>query len=549
MSIKMRLQLMPEKTLSWQGEWHLKKEPVMQHDLEQGVSVMSSPSLCKIEDKVSLTVDERRLVALQVAEGMDEGYHHCYKRRQGRRLAQPRWYLYLVVGDGVLLVGLLLLMFLLAPFFHLESPIFHHEIVWNTTIPYITLGIILWSMSTRITQAYDLSSASNRFIGAFKTLLALILTFLLWILLATPLLKVGVGSSFKYALLFFTIAVPIMSMWRVVFAEIKNLPRFRQQAVIVGVNAAGETVAKELQSLKRSDISILGYIDESTEEKSYKNGLPVLGGRSILRYLVYNGMIDLIIITLKYGTNQDLLREATDAAQHGISVLPMAVVFENSTGKIPVEHVGDQWYVALQSERVLSPFYLCGKKALDLVCGIFGLLVLCLMLPIIALCIYLDSPGPVFYSQERVGFQGKPFRIYKFRTMRMDAEAGGHAVWAAASDKRITRVGRFLRSTHLDEVPQVFNILRGDMSLIGPRPERAKFIKELEKTLPFYGYRLAVKPGLTGWAQVKYRYGRTDNDALIKLQYDLYYIKRQSFMLDLFIILKTVDEVLSLRGA
>ncbi|OLE97871.1 MAG: hypothetical protein AUG75_03145 [Cyanobacteria bacterium 13_1_20CM_4_61_6] len=261
-------------------------------------------------------------------------------------------------------------------------------------------------------------------------------------------------------------------------------------------------------------------------------------------------MVDTIIIALKYGANPGLFKEATDAAQHGISVLPMAVAYENSTGKIPVEHVGDQWYAALQSEHILSPLYLCGKQILDLVCGLFGLLVLCLILPVIALLIYLDSPGPIFYSQERVGFRGKAFRIYKFRTMRPDAEAGGRAVWAAGkSDKRITRVGRFLRATHLDEVPQVFNILRGDMSLIGPRPERAAFIKELEKTIPFYGHRLSVKPGLTGWAQVKYRYGRTDNDALIKLQYDLYYVKRQSFMLDLFIILKTVAEVLSLRGA
>ena len=133
--------------------------------------------------------------------------------------------------------------------------------------------------------------------------------------------------------------------------------------------------------------------------------------------------------------------------------------------------------------------------------------------------------------------------------MRTDAEDTGHAIWATEYDPRVTRIGHFLRITHLDELPQLLNILRGDMSLIGPRPERAAFIAELEKTIPFYGYRLASKPGLTGWAQVKYRYGRTDNDALIKLQYDLYYVKRQSFMLDIFIILMTVVEVLSLRGS
>jgi exopolysaccharide biosynthesis polyprenyl glycosylphosphotransferase len=350
-------------------------------------------------------------------------------------------------------------------------------------------------------------------------------------------------------LFFLGLAVPAFTIWRFLFAEVMRSPRFSRRAVIVGVNAAGETVAKELQSTKRSSISILGYIDESTEERSYQSGLSILGDRSALHYLVYKNMIDMIIIALAYGTNPELYKEATDAVQLGISVFPMAVVYENSTGRIPVEHVGDQWYVALQSEHILSTLYLAWKKVLDLVCGVFGLLVLGLVLPVIAPLIYLDSPGPIFYSQERVGFRGKAFRIYKFRTMRPDAEREGRAIWAAASDERVTRVGRFLRATHIDELPQLFNILRGDMSLIGPRPERAEFISELEKTIPFYGYRLAVKPGLTGWAQVKYRYGRTGNDALIKLQYDLYYVKRQSFMLDLFIILKTVAEVLSLRGA
>jgi len=264
--------------------------------------------------------------------------------------------------------------------------------------------------------------------------------------------------------------------------------------------------------------------------------------------LVQNNIIDMIIIAHDYGVHPELFKEATLAAQYGISVVPMAVVYESTSGKIPVEHVGDQWYVALQSERIFSPFYLCWRKILDVACGLCGLLILCLVLPIIALLIYLDSPGPIFYSQERLGLHGKPFRIFKFRSMRTDAEDKGHAIWATEYDPRVTRIGRFLRTTHLDELPQLLNILRGDMSLIGPRPERAIFVTELEKTIPFYSYRLAVKPGITGWAQVKYRYGRTENDALIKLQYDLYYIKRRSFMLDIFIILKTVIDVISHRG-
>src|SRR5437667_6907200 len=164
---------------------------------------------------------------------------------------------------------------------------------------------------------------------------------------------------------------------------------------------------------------------------------------------------------------------------------------------------------------------------MDITFGLCGMVVLLLILPILALLIYLDSPGPIFYSQERLGYLGKTFRIFKFRSMCVDAEANGQAVWASEDDSRVTSIGRFMRAIHLDELPQILNILRGEMSLIGPRPEREEFTIGLEKTIPFYRCRLAIKPGLTGWAQVKYHYGSTEDDALIKLQYDLYYIKHQ----------------------
>jgi lipopolysaccharide/colanic/teichoic acid biosynthesis glycosyltransferase len=197
---------------------------------------------------------------------------------------------------------------------------------------------------------------------------------------------------------------------------------------------------------------------------------------------------------------------------------------------------------------VVSPFYLCWRKTLDMTFGIIGTAILLLILPILALLIYLDSSGPIFYCQERLGLHRKPFCIYKLRSMHADAEHAGHAVWATEGDPRVTRVGRCMRAIHLDELPQVFNILRGDMSLIGPRPEREEFAIKLERTNPFYCSRLAVKPGLTGWAQVKYPYGNTEDDARMKLQYDLYYIQHQSFPLDMLIILKTIGEVVLRRG-
>ncbi len=196
----------------------------------------------------------------------------------------------------------------------------------------------------------------------------------------------------------------------------------------------------------------------------------------------------------------------------------------------------------------ISFLYLCWHTILNIAFGIGGLLVLLVLLPIIALLICLDSPGPIFYTQERLGYQGRLFSIHKFRSMHINAESTGHAIWAIENDIRVTRMGRFMRATHLDELPQVINILRGEMSLIGPRPERKEFVTTLETMIPLYRCRLSVKPGLTGWAQVQYRYGNSEHDALVKLHYDLYYIKHRSLILDILILFKTVIEVMSCRG-
>ncbi|GCE20963.1 hypothetical protein KDK_47630 [Dictyobacter kobayashii] len=269
-----------------------------------------------------------------------------------------------------------------------------------------------------------------------------------------------------------------------------------------------------------------------------------------LRHLAETGTIDTIIMATDYKTNRDLFLEAIETTQLGVSIIPMATLYERSFGKIPVEHIDDQWYAALPAEhgQSVTPLYLVWRKSIDLLFGLCGTFLLLLILPLVALLIRLDSPGPIFYSQPRLGYRGRPFLIYKFRSMYIDAEQMGKALWSRKHDVRITRMGRFMRATHLDELPQVINILRGEMSLIGPRPEREEFVVELEQSVPFYRCRLMVTPGLTGWAQVKYHYGNTNRDTLVKLQHDLYYIKHQSITLDIFIMLKTVQEVLLYRG-
>ncbi len=203
--------------------------------------------------------------------------------------------------------------------------------------------------------------------------------------------------------------------------------------------------------------------------------------------------------------------------------------------------------VAWMDQCQASWFYRCWSLAMNLVFGCLGLVFLLVLLPVLALCIVVESPGPVFYVQERLGQHRQVFRIYKLRSMRVDAEPEGRPVWATFNDQRVTRVGRILRRTHLDELPQVLNILRGEMVLIGPRPERAAFASYLEQRCPAYSCRLQVKPGLTGWAQVKYGYGAQSSE-LQKLRYDLAYIQRRTVRFDLLILLKTVVEVLTLRG-
>ena len=193
-------------------------------------------------------------------------------------------------------------------------------------------------------------------------------------------------------------------------------------------------------------------------------------------------------------------------------------------------------------------FYLCWRKVVDISFGLVGLLVLFVLLPFLALLIYFDSPGSIFFKQERVGRLGKKFYMYKFRSMCKDTERTGWVTWTSTNDSRVTGIGRILRATHLDELPQAFNVLRGEMSLIGPRPEMDEHVLELERMHSSYRRRLVIKPGLTGWSQVNYGYGCSSKDELEKLQYDLYYIDHQSFILDIHVLLKTVVEVVLCHG-
>ncbi|WP_376794698.1 exopolysaccharide biosynthesis polyprenyl glycosylphosphotransferase [Thermogemmatispora sp.] len=469
-------------------------------------------------------------------------------RRVRCRLSSSDWRLILIGGDSLLLLVTFTLLIVpnqpVAGSSRLVAP-------WEMHLAWIGCAALLWGFAARLTRAYDLNGMSSRLVSPLRAIMTLLLLASLWLALSATLEGRALHSLLITTLSFTGVSLPLIATWRLAVAQCLHTPPFRRQAVIVGISAIGEAIARELQvAPRRSTIDILGYIAEEDDLQAMAERplpLPILGGRSTLRHLIEEQAIDVLIMATEYRENPALVQEAITGTHLGISLVPALCVYENVSGKIPVEQIGGQWYIALPGAN-LSPLYLCWRKLLDLVFGLAGLLVLLVLLPPLGLLIRLDSPGPLFHCQERLGKNGRKFKMYKFRSMRVDAEADGKAQWACHNDMRVTRVGRFLRATHLDELPQVLNILRGEMSLIGPRPEREEFVALLEKTIPFYRCRLSVPPGLTGWAQVKYHYTFTSQQALEKLQYDLYYIKHQSYILDILIILRTVIEVIKLRG-
>lgn len=342
----------------------------------------------------------------------------------------------------------------------------------------------------------------------------------------------------------------LLLLWRTTYALVLSGPQFRRRVLIVGAGTAGVTVCQTILRHHSSHYHVLGFIDDDpVKHMRLIERTPVLGGHDRLSSIAQDYHADEIVVAISAEVRGSLFQSIMDCHERGMAITPMPLLYERLTGKIAVEHIGSQWYIALplHQHAATHVFYFL-KRLGDIVFGLLGCLLFAASFPLIALAIRLDTPGPIFYEQQRAGSTGRPFRVRKFRSMIQDAEKNGLPQWAIKDDDRITSVGRFLRKTRLDELPQMLNILRGEMSLVGPRPERPEFIEQLQDQIPFYRTRLAVKPGLTGWAQINYGYGSTIDDALIKLQYDLYYIKHQSPWLDALIMLRTIGVVLKMKG-
>jgi lipopolysaccharide/colanic/teichoic acid biosynthesis glycosyltransferase len=248
---------------------------------------------------------------------------------------------------------------------------------------------------------------------------------------------------------------------------------------------------------------------------------------------------------LKGATFQTLL----DVQQSGITITRMPVAYEQLVNRVPINILEADWILRSFVDQFRTDrFFAFSKRLMDIIGGLVGVLILVIILPIVGLAVILDDGLPIFYSQIRLGRGGKPFRIIKFRTMLKNAEVGGELLLAKEDDERATRIGRILRKTHIDEIPQFINVLRGEMSLVGPRSERPGLVEHYHRRIPFYRARLLVKPGITGWAQVNFGYAGNVEETIIKLEYDLYYIKHRSMILDILTILRTPGTMLGMRG-
>jgi exopolysaccharide biosynthesis polyprenyl glycosylphosphotransferase len=408
----------------------------------------------------------------------------------------------------------------------------------------------LWVLLARANDFYDLRVSSSRWRMMRRLLL---ITGQTWIVYVIVFFLSPVATLPRLFILYYSVASLILiSAWRLARPFLVGWVSQPRRTLIVGTDWAANSLIKVMRGFADNEYEIRGIIStNSADVGQVIENTPVLGTGADLMNFVRRDRISELIITGTHNLPGETFQALMDAYEQGITIVPMPLVYEGITGRVPVEHVNNDWAVVLlpvmNTDTAFDPYPLL-KRMFDIGFALVGLIGFMLLLPFIAAAIWLDSRGSIFYTQERVGRNGCIFHIYKLRSMIPDAEAGTGAVFAREGDPRVTRVGRFMRKTRLDEVPQLINVLRGDMSAIGPRPERPEHVVRLQEKIPFYRTRLIVRPGLTGWAQVRYDYSSTDEDALVKLQYDLYYIRHQSLLLDANIMLRTVGKVLSMSG-
>ncbi len=420
--------------------------------------------------------------------------------------------------------------------------IFQHAF-WFAVLP------LLWFILAQANDYYSLRVTSH-FSSSLIRLIGVNLQLLL-IYLATFFLSPPNSLPRLFILYYAGFSLVLIGIWRGFRLLMLSWSGSRRRALFVGTGKASEVMWRVIKREAQHDYEIIGCVTSGDDTTPPIEELTVLGTGTELSSIVESYGVTELIVTYINDVPDDVFQGLMVCYGQGIEITPMPMLYEEITGRIPIQLVGEHlWALVLPigGRSWMLNLYLVLKRLIDIVFSLIGLVFFAPLFPVIALLMKLDSPGPVFYRQKRVGQGDKEFTVLKLRSMIATAEKEGGARWASENDPRITRLGKFLRKTRLDEVPQLVNVLCGQMSLVGPRPERPEFVNMLASEISFYRTRLAVKPGLTGWAQVRFRYGSSTQDALIKLQYDLYYIRHQSLILDLIIMVKTIGTMLRFQG-
>ena len=363
-------------------------------------------------------------------------------------------------------------------------------------------------------------------------------------------INTGPNSLPRIAIGAFLVLASFLTLgWRAIYIRLYTSSGLMRRVLVIGAGKAGRTLVEAYRKLNPPPFLIIGFIDDdpAKRNKSY-HGFGVLGDSEHLLDLVEEYRISDVVVAITGEIKGETFQTVLDAQERGIEVTRMPIMYEELTQRVPIEHLESDWVVRSFVDQVrISGLYELLKRVMDIFGGFVGTVVFLLVFPFIAVAIIVETGFPVFYSQPRLGKGAKLFNILKFRTMTQNAEAEGIKA-AEENDPRITKVGNFLRKTRLDEMPQFWDVLRGEMSLVGPRAERPELVAEYQKQIPFYRARLLVKPGLTGWAQINYGYVATVKETVVKLEYDLYYIKHRTLGMDFSIVLRTIGTVLRRTG-
>jgi sugar transferase (PEP-CTERM system associated) len=331
-------------------------------------------------------------------------------------------------------------------------------------------------------------------------------------------------------------------LWRLVYGRIIGLPMFRERVYVLGCGKRACAVVETLRLCVDASMEVVGWKGES---KAY--GRQDRFAEELRAFCGRKPSIDRVIVAMEDRRESMPVRELLDLRLGGVVIENSSTLLERLSGKLPLDGLNPSTLIFTEGFRMSASQQLF-RRLLSFAVSLVALFICLPFIPLIILAVRLSSPGPIFFSQTRVGHRGHPFTVHKFRTMQENAEADG-AVWASKDDPRVTSIGRFMRSTRLDEIPQLWNVLRGDMAFVGPRPERPEFVQWLSQDIPFYDLRHMIRPGITGWAQVRYRYGASLEETKRKLEYDLYYVKHQSIGFDLLIMFETIKTIILRRGA